>query len=234
MFYSPKKQSDVKYLPLSKSVEINKGVRQGCPLSPTLFNIYLDEVITKWQKQDITGIKLSKNQQLSTLLLADVQVIIADTEDNLQKAAHKLNQILTECGLTISIRKTKSMAFNGRNPVRTKIVIVNKIIEHVKLFNYLGNMLSCEKELDIDNKLHNYLKITGILNNLFRPQKPLKKTRIKLYSTLALPLLLYGSETWTIKARDARRITAADMKYMWRKQDALGQITKQIHKLQRN
>jgi len=43
---------------LSKSVEINKGVRQGCPLSLTLFNIYLDEIITKWQKQDITGIKL--------------------------------------------------------------------------------------------------------------------------------------------------------------------------------
>jgi len=35
----------------------------------------------------------------------------------------------------------------------------------------------------------------------------------KIYNTLALPMLLYGSETWTIKARDARRITAAEMKY---------------------
>jgi len=74
------------------------------PFSPKLFNIYLDERISKWQKQDITGIKLSKNQQLSTLLFADDQVIIADTQDNLQKAAYKLNQI-TEYGLTISVEK---------------------------------------------------------------------------------------------------------------------------------
>jgi len=73
-----------------------------------------------------------------------------------------------------------------------------------------------EKELDIDNKLHNYLKITGILNNVFKPQKTLKKTRLKLYNTLFLPVLFYGSESWTIKARDARRITAAEMKYMRR------------------
>jgi hypothetical protein len=66
-----------------------EGVHQGCLLSPTLFNIYLDKIITKWQKQDITRIKLSKSQQLSTLLFADDQITIADTEANLQKAAHK-------------------------------------------------------------------------------------------------------------------------------------------------
>ena len=47
-------------------------------------------------------------------------------------------------------------------------------------------------------------------------KKTLKTTRIKLYNTLALPILLYGSATWTVKARDARRITAAEMKYMRR------------------
>jgi len=69
------------------------------------------------------------------------------------------------------------MAFKGRDTVRTKIVIDNKIIEQVNFFNYLGN-ISYEGELDIDNKLNDFLKITGILNNVFRPQKTFKKTRI--------------------------------------------------------
>jgi len=50
---------------------------------------------------------LKKKQQLSTLLFADDQVIIADTEDNLQKAVHKLNQIITEYGFTISVHKNR-------------------------------------------------------------------------------------------------------------------------------
>ena len=92
----------------------------------------------------------------------------------------------------------------------------NKIIEQVNLFKYLGNMISYEGELNIDFKLKNFLKITGILNNVFRPQNTFKKTTIKLYNTLALPILLYGSETVTIKVSDSRRITAAEMKYMRR------------------
>jgi hypothetical protein len=49
---------------------------------------------------------------------------------------------------------------------------------------------------------------------MFRSPKTLKKRRIKLYNTLALPALLYSSEKWTIKARHTQRITAAEMKYI--------------------
>jgi len=87
-------------------------------------------------------------------------------------------------------------------------------------------MISYEVELDIDNKLNKFLKITGILNNVFKPQKTPKKTRIKLYNTLALPVLLYGSETRTIKASDARRITAAG--YTWTDYKTNAQIAKEL------
>jgi hypothetical protein len=89
-------------------------------------------------------------------------------------------------------------------------------------------MISCKKEFDIDNNLHNYLKITSILNNVFRPHNTLKSRRIELYNTLALPVLLCGSETWTVKARDARRKTAAEMKYTWTDYKTNTQIAKEL------
>jgi hypothetical protein len=70
------------------------------------------------------------------------------------------------------------MAFKGRDPTRSKIVIDNRIIEQVNSFNYLGNLIYYVNETDIDNKLNNYLRITDIINNVFRPKKTLKKARI--------------------------------------------------------
>jgi hypothetical protein len=61
---------------------ITQGVRHGCPLSPVLFNLYLDEVIRIWlQKLELS--KYFKELIFNTLLFADDQLITADTEDNL-------------------------------------------------------------------------------------------------------------------------------------------------------
>jgi hypothetical protein len=70
------------------------------------------------------------------------------------------------------------MAFTGQDPVRSKIVIDNKIIEQVNSFNYLRNLIFYEEEVDFDSKLNNYLKITGIINSIVTRHKTLKKTRI--------------------------------------------------------
>jgi hypothetical protein len=69
---------------------INHRVREGCPSSPTLFNIYLNEIIVKWNQIYTKGITLSTTTKINTLLFADDQVIIADSEDNLQRGVFKL------------------------------------------------------------------------------------------------------------------------------------------------
>jgi hypothetical protein len=82
--------------------------------------------------------------------------------------------------------------------------------------------LSYEGEKDIDVKISKFLKITGLINTIFKQSKVQKQTRMQIYNTLALTTLLYGSENWTMKANDRTRITAAEIrftrttaKYIW-------------------
>jgi hypothetical protein len=65
----------------------------------------------------------------------------------------------TEHGLIISVQKTKLMAIKGRDPVRNKTITDNKIIEKANSCKYLGNLISCEKDMDIGNKLNDYVEI---------------------------------------------------------------------------
>ena len=49
-----------------------------------------------------------------------------------------------------------------------------KNIKQVNYFNYLDNLIPHDKNVDVDKKFNNYLKITGIINNMFTPQRTLK------------------------------------------------------------
>jgi MarR-like DNA-binding transcriptional regulator SgrR of sgrS sRNA len=82
-----------------------------------------------------------------------IHILFYGTEDKLRKTAHKLNQVIAGCGLTVSVKKTKSMAFKLRDRIRSNIVIDTRIIEKVNSFNYSGNLISYlyKNEMDIDN-----------------------------------------------------------------------------------
>jgi hypothetical protein len=93
---------------------------------------------------------LKRNLYLNTLLFANDQAIIQDSEDNLQKSVYILNQLSKDYNLKISMDKTKTMAFKGKHLVRSKIEIDGSVLEQVKQFNYLGRELSLDRELDFD------------------------------------------------------------------------------------
>jgi hypothetical protein len=84
--------------------------------------------------------------KLNTILFADDQVIIANSEDNLQRGVFTLNSTLKRFGMTISCKKSKVMAFIGQEPVRCKITINDKIFEEVNECKYLGCQISYEGE----------------------------------------------------------------------------------------
>jgi hypothetical protein len=66
------------------NLAVNEGVREGCPLTPVLFNIYVVKVIIDWLqviKQNI----LTNDLILNIILFLDDQVIVENTEDEKQK-----------------------------------------------------------------------------------------------------------------------------------------------------
>lgn len=117
---------------LSKILNINKGVRQGCGLSPTLFNTYRNQLVQDWKSTTTTGFKICNNKILTTMLYADNKMIIAKTEDELQIAANTLNKTARKYKMKISTTKTKSVvAICGKNIQRVKTIIDDTIIEQV-------------------------------------------------------------------------------------------------------
>jgi len=121
-----------------EKIYINQGVRQWCNLSPALFNIYIEELLKNWKHKSDTGILLKRNLCLNTLIFADDQVVIQDSEDKLQKSVYILNQMSKDYNLKISTDKAKVMAFKEKFLVRSKIEIDGSMLVQVKQLNYLG------------------------------------------------------------------------------------------------
>jgi hypothetical protein len=94
----------------------------------------------------------------------DDQVIVVDSEDASQMSIHKWEKTTSKYGLKISTSQTKTMAFKGRDPVRSKIVINNNIIQQINTFTYLGCSISYQNEKDITVKTSKFPQITVITN----------------------------------------------------------------------
>jgi hypothetical protein len=80
--------------------------------------------------------------------------------------------------------------------------VVDKKCLQVKNFRHLICEISCEIEKEIFNKIRKFSEILGITNNTFKPNVFQKFSIIKVYNTLGLPILLHGSEIWTLRKKD--------------------------------
>jgi len=107
--------------------------------------------------------KYFKELIFNTLLFADSQFIISDTEDNLQKAVYLLYNISKEYNLEIATKKTKEFGFVGTDHLRTKIIINDETLEQVSQFTYLGCSISYQFSSDVAFKLAKFLQLIGTI-----------------------------------------------------------------------
>ena len=194
---------------LTASFPIKRGVRQGCVLSPPLFNVYTEQIFRN--VEDMPGVKIA-GEYINNLRYADDTVLIAESEEELQKLVNEVKERSLEYGLKMNTKKTKTMVIrrNVDEPCRVDILVDGVTLEQVDKYTYLGQVITedgrCEVEIRrrIQIAKTNFLKMKNILTS----RKLSIELRMKIMDCYILSSLLYASETWTINEADWKRLEA--------------------------
>ena len=120
------------------NIQIKRGIRQGDPLSPKLFNAALEEVFRNlnW----ISGLNIN-GDTLNHLRFADDIVLLGNTSDEIKRKLIDLNRESKKIGLKINMSKTKVMSNQNED---LEIEIDDTKVEIVNEYVYLGQVINQE------------------------------------------------------------------------------------------
>lgn len=120
-------------------------------------------------------------------------------------------------GLQINAEKTKYMHVAGKNKKENRNRNINGYnIEEVEEFIYLGTLVTRTNDMSAEIKRKTYLAnqtYHGLLRHL-RSNVITRNTKCKIYKTLIRPVLMYGSETWTLKQSDEKLLGSFERKVL--------------------
>ena len=182
--------------------ETNYGVRQGDPLSPTLFGLYINDLA-----ESINGCENNINLgdfKVNILMYADDVALISDSEANLQSMLNKLGEWCKKWRLKVNIGKTNIIHFRTKSQVSTNysFTLGNKSVKIVSSYKYLGVLFSeyLDYGVIVDQLASSGKRALGAIYSKFRQQKGLGcNTFSKLYHTGVVPILDYCAGVWGFK-----------------------------------
>ena len=177
-----------------------KGLRQGDPLSPLLFNIYINDIFEHIHKSNPNPVTLDQKYFFSALGYADDLVIFSTTPEGLQKSIDSLETFCEKRKIEINLRKTKCMTFTkGNQTEKQTFKLKNGPIENIRQFKYLGITISaknCSFQPTVREQSNKAMKAIFALNSKINLTLLPVKLAIKFFDTAVTPILLYGSEIW--------------------------------------
>ena len=137
--------------------QIEKGVRQGCILSPCLFNFYAEYIMWNAGLDEAqAGIKIDSNN----LRHANNTNFMSEREEELKSLLKKVKEESEKAGLTLNIQKTKIMA---SSPI-TSWQIDGETMETVRDFIFLGSKITADSDCSHEIKRRLLLGRKAITN----------------------------------------------------------------------
>ena len=216
----------------SEEFEVNTGVRQGCVLSPLLFNCVMDKILKEAtenlggglhiQYTTEGGVFLSYRDKtpaaacIQDVLYADDLAMVAETREEMQHMVNVLDRTCTRWGMSISGGKTKLLAVREQQPgEQPPITLKGQALEEVESFPYLGSEVQNDGKMEKEVTVR--LQKAGTIyqmwrRKVFRSHILSKDTKLRAFRTLVMPVLLYGAETWNLSKRDLRKLKTFHMR----------------------
>ena len=176
---------------------VSVGVRQGCLLSPTLFNLFLDFVMEeiKCLQNHIT---MDENLAMD-LRYADDTTLISTVFTIMNLSTEQLEEACRQYGLKINADKCRIISSDLRD-----IQVEGKTVKKVEEFVFLGSLVP-STNADIRRMISLASIAFGKLRNSIWSRRNInRKLKLRLYKSLIIPIAIYGSEIWAMTKEDCR------------------------------
>ena len=192
-------KSSLKYKEyISDYFHISRGVKQGDSLSPTLFNIFINDITKNFEDKQSTPLQLI-DSKIGSLLFADDLLILSETKEGLQNSLNNLSTYCDNWQLSLNINKTKTMIFTqSKHKIEQSFVTYkNKAVDNTTEYSFLGILIKnngnlSQSTLNLTKKAKKVFfairSYTNSLNNL-----PLKVAN-NLFDSLVKPVMTYNAE----------------------------------------
>ena len=179
----------------------NIGVKQGCVISPTLFNLFINDIPDIFSNPECDPVTLQKHS-INCLLYADDLLVISKSETGLTTCLKHLEQYCNKWKLKINSKKSKIIIFNKSGHIKKHAFYINnEQLEIVHNQKYLGIIFNSAGSFS--NTIH-FLhdkanRAIFKLRKSFGPIQPSIKTSLHLFDCMIKPILTYASEIWGVK-----------------------------------
>ena len=193
---------------------MGKEVRQGCILSPCLFNLYAEYIIKNAGLNEApAGIEIA-GRNINNRRYADDSRLVAESKEALKTLSMKVKEKSEKVGLKLNIQKTKIMA---SGPI-TSWQIDGETVEAVSDFIFGGSKITADGDCSHEIKRRLLLggKVMINLDSIFKSRDITLPTKFCLVKAMVFPVVMYGCESWMIKKAECQIIDAFEL-WCWRR-----------------
>jgi Reverse transcriptase (RNA-dependent DNA polymerase) len=188
----------------------SSGVRQGCVLAPALFSRSVDWIMEN--TTSLAGIMVGESH-FTDLDYADDIALPSSNQDDLISCLDSFATSSKTMGLNVSWAKTKVQCLGANQPLAA-LNVQGQVVESVDQFCYLGSVqdVSGRCHPDMMRRLGIAASSMNSLSRVWSQSKLSLSTKLRVYQTCIVPVLLYGSDTWTLLQADIHRLQAFHMR----------------------